>query len=280
MGVPRSSFYAAKKPSEAKLRDRDLADHIAQIQQKYFFTIGRRRMGTLLKKLHGIDVGTTRLQRVMSLYGLTAKIRQVRKAKPHAGKATQLELPPNELNREFKANKPYQRFVTDVTYVPYYEQNEWHWGYLSLVQDLFDRSIVSWVYSKKQDNALARRTLQLLSFLPLDKEAMLHSDRGSIYTANSFREILKVMGVKQSFSRTANCHDNATMECFNGTFKVEALYNPLFSKQRPSFMEQNDVIARYIDFYNYDRPCSIVGNLTPVECRTKYFEAHQPADIL
>lgn len=69
-----------------------------------------------------------------------------------------------------------------------------------------------------------------------------------------------------------NCHDNATMECFNGTFKVEALYNPLLSFEKPSFKEQNDLIACYIDFYNKERSCSVLGNLTPAEYASRYRE--------
>ena len=101
---------------------------------------------------------------------------------------------------------------------------------------------------------------------------MLHSDRGSIYTANIFREMAKQMGLTQSYSRTANCYDNATMECFNGTFKVEALYNPLLQLERPSFKEKNDFIGRYIEFYNKQRPCSVIGNLTPEQYRQAYYE--------
>ena len=101
---------------------------------------------------------------------------------------------------------------------------------------------------------------------------MLHSDRGSIYTANIFRELAKQMGLTQSYSRTANCCDNATMECFNGTFKVEALYNPLLQLEKPSFKEQNGFIERYIEFYNKKRPCSVIGNLTPQEYRQNYHE--------
>ena len=158
------------------------------------------------------------------------------------------------------------------TYVPYFENGEWHWGYLALVQDLSDRSIVAWAYSKKQDIRLAIATLQILSFRGLAAGAMLHSDRGSIYTANIFREMAKQMGLTQSYSRTANCYDNATMECFNGTFKVEALYNPLLQLERPSFKEQNDFIGRYIEFYNKQRPCSVIGNLTPEQYRQAYYE--------
>ena len=136
-------------------------------------------MGAVLYKRFGIKVCETTLQRVMSRSGLSARIRQVRKAKPCAGKANKQPLPGNLLNREFNADRPMHRMVTDVTYVPYFEDGEWHWGYLSLVQDLFDRSIVAWVYSKKQDIRLGLATLQLLSFRGLAPGAMLHSDRGT-----------------------------------------------------------------------------------------------------
>ena len=120
-------------------------------------------MGTVLHKRYGIEVCETTLQRIMSRRGLTARIRQVRKAKPSAGKATRQQLPDNLLNREFQADRPMYRLVTDVTYVPYFENDEWHLGYLSLVQDLFNRAIVAWVYSKKQDVRLGLATLQFLS---------------------------------------------------------------------------------------------------------------------
>ena len=61
------------------------------------------------------------------------------------------------------------------------------------------------------------------------------------------------------------------MECFNGTFKVEALYSTLLSREKPSFKEQNDFIGRYIEFYNRDRPCSVIGNRTPTEYRRQYY---------
>lgn len=158
-------------------------------------------------------------------------------------KATRQQLPDNLLNREFQADRPMHRLVTDVTYVPSFENDEWHWGYLSLVQDLFNRAIVAWVYSKKQDVQLGLATLQFLSGRGLAPGAMLHSDRGSIYTAQAFRDAADGMGLTQRFSQTANCHDNATMECFNGTLKVEALYNPVLTQDRPSFKAHNDFIG-------------------------------------
>ena len=245
MGLSRSTFYASQKTTPAQIKTDELAEKISEVRSSCFFTIGRRR--------------------------LTARIRQVRKAKPCAGKATRQQLPDNLLNREFQADRPMHRLVTDVTYVPYFENDEWHWGYLSLVQDLFNRAIVAWVYSKKQDVRLGLATLRLLSGRGLAPGAMLHSGRGSIYTAQAFRDAADGMGLTQSFSRTANCHDNATMECFNGTFKVEALYNPALTQDRPSFKAQNDYIGRYVEFYNNERPCSVIDNQTLAAYRMQFY---------
>ena len=91
-------------------------------------------------------------------------------------------------------------------------------------------------------------------------------DHGSIYTAKVFRDTLAAMGITQSLSRVANCHDNAPMECFNGTLKVEALYNTSFpGSDRTSFLERNEMISRFIDFYNKERPHSVLQNRTPLE---------------
>lgn len=149
MKLPRSTFYASPKTMLKQSKDVDLVEKITAIQNDFFFTIGRCRMRTLLQRRFGISVCETTLQRVMSRHSLSARIRQVRKAKPHAGRACKQDLLGNLLNRKFQADKSLHRMVTDVTYVPYFENGQWYWGYLSLEQDLYDRSIVAWVYSKK-----------------------------------------------------------------------------------------------------------------------------------
>ena len=144
-------------------------------------------------------------------------------------------------------------------------------------RDLYDRSIVAWVFSRKQDDALGSRTLQLLSFRKLSLDVILHTDRGSIYTSNSFRETCRLMGIRQSFSRPENCHDNPSMESFNGTFKEEALYNQNFENDsEPTFMDRNSMIERYIDFYNHLRPCSVIQNRVPMEYRMSFMKTQRP----
>lgn len=92
MGLSRSTFYASQKTTPAQIKTDELAEKISEVQNSCFFTIGRRRMGAVLHKRYGIEVCETALQRVMSRRGLTARIRQVRKAKPCAGKTTRQQL--------------------------------------------------------------------------------------------------------------------------------------------------------------------------------------------
>lgn len=279
MGLPRSTFYFRKSTTPKKRQDGLLAEKIRSIQTDCRFTIGRRRMSSELSERYGISVGENQARRVMRAYHLQAVTRQKTSAKPHAGKAYQGQLPENLLNREFQADRPLTKLVSDVTYIPYYEQGQWHWGYLSVVQDLFDRSIIAWVFDRKQDVSLSLRTLQILSFKGVKPGAMFHSDRGSIYTAQAFRDTLAAMGMVQSYSRSGNCHDNATMECFNGTLKVEALYNPFCQQDKPSFLQQNQLIAKYIDFYNNKRPCSVLGNQPPNKVKKQFFERFQNLQV-
>lgn len=124
VGIPRSTFYASQKQTEAQQREAKLAQTVEGIQIKHYFTIGRRRTGKLVAEELGFEPCECTLQRVMKGYGLNAQIRRVRKVKPHAGKAYQAQLPDNTLNREFRAEQPLHRMVTDVTYIPYYANNE------------------------------------------------------------------------------------------------------------------------------------------------------------
>lgn len=209
----------------------------------------------------------------MRQFDLQARIRQPRRPSNGYQPGKLSGLPGNVLNRQFHAERPGERFLTDVTYVSYYEQGKWHWGYLSIVLDLFDRSVVSWVYSKQQDVKLALNTLKVLSFKEVQKGAILHSDHGSMYTSHAFRDELKRMGIQQSLSRVGNCHDNAPMESFNGTLKVEGLRNEAFGiRAMPSFLDQNQAIERYMEFYNHQRPSSVLKNKTPMAFRGRYYD--------
>lgn len=228
-------------------------------------------MSAVLEAQHGLRLGQSQVGRLMRTFNLCARIRRARQPSNGYRTGRLSGLPGNRLNRRFQAEHPGEKFLTDVTYVRYYEQNQWHWGYLSVVLDLYDRSVAAWVYAKRQDLKLALNTLKMVSFREVRKDAILHSDHGYMYTNQAFRDELKRLGMQQSLSRVGNCHDNAPMESFNGILKVEGLRNPDFgATATPSFLEQNQTIERYIEFYNHRRPSSVLKNVAPMVFREQY----------
>ena len=231
-----------------------------------------------MKKLVDLELKTTvseaRVGRIMKKLNLCSLIRRKSSYRIRA-KQWQTELPENILNREFEAQRPGEKFVTDVTYIPYVEGTTWKWAYLSVVLDLYDRSVVTWVLSKKQDSDLARATLNVMAGKYHIDDAIFHSDRGSIYTSQEFQDSLKEFGFRQSLSRSGNCWDNAPMESFNGILKSEWLYNPYCYEQLPSFKTQQLAIGQFMKFYNEKRIHSSIGYLTPNQKREHFFLENQ-----
>lgn len=115
MGLPRSTFYFRRSAAPKQRQDGLLAERIRSIQTECQFTIGRRRMSSEPSGRYGISIGENQVQRVMRAYHLLAVTRQKTSAKPHAGKAYQGQLPENLLNREFRADRPLTKLVSDVT---------------------------------------------------------------------------------------------------------------------------------------------------------------------
>lgn len=256
------------------MRDAPLEAQIIELQKENNQVLGRRKMKKLVEdKLQEI-VSEARVGRIMKKLNLCSLIRRKSTYRIRA-KQWQAELPDNLLNREFEAQQPGEKFVTDVTYIPYVEGTTWKWAYLSVVLDLYDRSVVTWVLSKKQDSALAQATLNVVAGKYHNNEAIFHSDRGCIYTSKEFQDTLKEFGFRQSLSRSGNCWDNAPMESFNGILKSEWLYNPHCYEQLPSFRTQQLAIERFMKFYNEKRIHSSIGYLTPNQKRELFFLENQ-----
>lgn len=221
-----------------------------KVQEKTFYTLGRRRMHVVLKKI-GLQVNMKRIYRLMQVANLASVIRRPKNMEvKRLQKDFQGNLPDNILSRHFMASRSGVKYVTDVTYVPYVENGEYKYGYLSVVLDLFDRRVVSWVYSKTQDMSLAMKTLQIVSMKGFKQGAIMHSDRGSIYTSSTFKNKLERLGMVQSLSRSGNCHDNAVIESFNGIFKVECLRNKRFPRKGKDFYSVNEMIRSFMRYYN------------------------------
>lgn len=175
----------------------------------------------------------------------------------------------NLLNREFHADKPNEKWLTDVTEFKWYEGPVVHKVYLSAILDLYDRRIVAAVVRDNNDNALVFDTLDQAIAANPDAHPLFHSDRGYQYTNRQFYAKLEKAGMTQSMSRVGRCIDNGPMEGFWGILKRERYYGKRFT-DRESLV---NMILEYITYYNTKRLQRGLGVITPIQKHKLYFAA-------
>lgn len=175
----------------------------------------------------------------------------------------------NILNREFYADAPNQKWLTDVTEFKYYIGTEKHKVYLSAILDLYDRRIVAYVIGDSNNNPLVFDTFDQAIANNPDAHPLCHSDRGFQYTNRIFYNKLEKAGMTQSMSRVAKCIDNGPMEGFWGILKRERYYGKCFT-DRESLVS---MIETYIEYYNNKRLQRNLGVLTPIEKYKSYIKA-------
>lgn len=175
----------------------------------------------------------------------------------------------NVLNRKFSAEKPNEKWLTDVTEFHYYVGMEKRKIYLSAILDLHDRRIVSYVINDSNNNALVFDTFDAAVKANPEAHPIFHSDRGFQYTNRIFHSKLEAAGMTQSMSRVAKCIDNGPMEGFWGIIKRERYYGKRFTSRE----EIVKMIADYIEYYNNKRLQRNLGVLTPMEKYTTYLQA-------
>lgn len=175
----------------------------------------------------------------------------------------------NLLKREFKADAPNMKWLTDVTEFHYYIGIQKYKVYLSAILDLYDRRIVSYIIRDNNNNALVFDTFDAAIEGNPDAHPLFHSDRGFQYTNRIFHSKLEGAGMTQSMSRVAKCIDNGPMEGFWGILKRERYYGKRFTS-RESVVE---MIENYIEYYNNKRLQRNLGVLTPMEKHELYLQA-------
>ena len=178
-------------------------------------------------------------------------------------------LAENVLNREFHANKPNEKWLTDVTEFKWYENGEKRKVYLRAILDLYDRRIVSYAIRNSNDNSLVYDTFDAAVAANPDAHPLFHSDRGYQYTNRTFHTKLKTAGMTQSMSRVAHCIDNGPMEGFWGILKRERYYGRKFT-DRESLVQ---MLEDYISYYNTKRLQRNLGILTPMEKHEQFYLA-------
>ena len=243
-GVSRSGYYDYVKRLERPAHDAALAEIIRKQQERCNKTYGYRRMWIWLKKVRKIHRNPKTILRIMKKYDLLSEIRRRRKWRQMS---TQLHKYDNLLNREFHADQPNHKWVTDISYI----RTRQGVLYLSIIRDLFDNSIIAYKTGTTQSVNLVLDTIRLAiqKEKKVAEELQLHSDQGSQYTSQAYFDLTKEYGITPSMSRRGNCYDNAMAENFFSILKTECIY-----RHHPTtFDEARRLIDNYIYFYNNQR---------------------------
>ena len=249
-GVSRSGYYDFVHRLAEPEKDASLAELIRQQQKRSYCTYGYRRMQMALAA-KGIYRNPKTVLRVMKKYSLLSEIRRRRR---WVNMGQQLHRYENLLNRQFQSDRPNHKWVTDISYI---HTNQ---GvlYLSMIRDLYDNSIVAYKSGTEQTINLVLDTIRLAMHKEKKRvaaELQLHSDQGFQYTSQAYFKLTQKYGITPSMSRRGNCYDNAMAENFFSILKTECIY-----RHKPaSFKEANEMIDRYIHFYNYERIQSKTG---------------------
>lgn len=243
-GVSRSGYYDYVKRLNQPAHDATLAEIIRKQQEACDKTYGYRRMWKWLKRVRKIHRNPKTILRIMKKYDLLSEIRRQRKWRQMS---TQLHKYDNLLNREFHADQPNHKWVTDISYI----RTRQGVLYLSIIRDLFDNSIIAYKTGTTQTVNLVLDTIRLAmqKEKKVAEELRLHSDQGSQYTSQAYFDLTKGYGITPSMSRRGNCYDNAMAENFFSILKTECIY-----RHHPAtFDEARMLIDNYIYFYNNQR---------------------------
>jgi len=253
-GVSRSGYYGYVSRMNIPAWDLPLAEKIQECQDECGKTYGYRRVHVWLEQ-HNIYRNPKTVLRVMQKYGLLSVIRR----KKYRNYGEYLHKYPNLLNRDFSAQRPNQKWVTDISYI----HTKQGVLYLSIIRDLYDNSIVAYKTGTEQNVNLVLSTIkEAKKKEKVTAELQLHSDQGFQYTSHGYFKLTKSYGITPSMSRRGNPYDNALAENFFSILKTECIYRTKLK----TYEEARLLIDDYIYFYNHQR-IQLKTKLTPLEKR-------------
>jgi putative transposase len=263
LGVSRSGYYEwLRRPASERARQ----DEQLSVSIKASHRRSRRRYGS--PRVHrdlraqGIRVGCKRVERIMREQGIVA--RRKRRFRKTTDSRHSFPTAPNVVSRQFRVGQPNRVWAGDITYVWTQEG----WLYLAVVLDLFSRRVVGWAVDDTLDRRLALGALErALNARRPAPGTIHHSDRGSQYASQDYRDALRTRGLVRSMSRKGDCWDNAVVESFFSTIKAELLDETAWPSRRAA----EGAIAEYIDgFYNLTRRHSTLDYLSPAEFELRF----------
>ena len=255
--VSRSGYYGYVSRMDIPARDLPLAEKIRECQEACGKTYGYRRVHIWLER-NGIYRNPKTVLRVMRKYGLLSVIRR----KKYRNYGEYLHKYPNLLNRDFSAERPNQKWVTDISYI----HTKQGVLYLSVIRDLYDNSIVAYKTGTEQNINLVLSTItEAKKKEKVTTELQLHSDQGFQYTSQAYFKLTQSYGITPSMSRRGNPYDNALAENFFSILKTECIYRAKLQTHE----EARLLIGEYIHFYNHQR-IQLKTKLTPLEKRCQF----------
>ena len=257
-GLARSTYYyyvkTAAKPGKYLVEKEEIRSIYHENQGRY----GYRRI-TLEMRNRGYVINHKTVQRLMKELKLKS---MVRVKKYHSYKGEIGKVAPNLINRDFKAERPAQKWATDITEFSLFGRKL----YLSPVLDMFNGEIISYSISERPHlNQVMDMLDKAFKRIPDGTGLIFHSDQGWQYQHKMYQRRLRDKGIRQSMSRKGNCLDNAVMENFFGLLKSELLYLREFK----DINEFRDELEKYIDYYNNQRIKGKLKGLSPVQYRVQ-----------
>lgn len=246
-----------KHPGQRAQQDRQLKERIGQIHQKSRQTYGSPRIMEALQQ-SGQRHGRNRIARLMreqELCGRPKRRFRMRTTDSHHDQP----IAPNRLADAPAPKAPNQLWVADITYV----SSAQGWVYVAAILDLYSRRIVGWAVSSEINTALVLAALQMARCQRQPPAGLIfHSDRGVQYASQEYRQALAAAAMVASMSRKATCYDNATMESFWSTLKLELIYR----RQFDNAAQVRQAVFEYIEvFYNRQRLHSALGYRSPAD---------------
>ena len=245
-------------------KDKELKDEIQAIYNDYKGNYGYRRI-TLELRNRGYSVNHKKVQRLMKVLGLAARIRRKRKYSSYQGEIG--NKAENLIQRQFEAAKPMEKCYTDVT--EFAIPNSTQKLYLSPVLDGFNSEIIAYNLSCSPNLEQVKAMLEQAFTEKYYENTSLHSDQGWQYQHDSYHRFLESKGIQISMSRKGDSPDNGMMESFFGILKSEMFYG--YEKAFQSLKQLEQAIVDYIDYYNNKRIKVKLKGLSPMQYRTKSF---------
>lgn len=261
--VSRSGFNSWRRrgPSNRAIEDQSLFTLIRRVFKANNGHYGSPKITTVLRA-DGIAIGQKRVARIMRDKGLVAT-----KAKLYPGKKSHngsINASPN-LIADAVVEGPNHIWVGDVTYI---RMSDGEWRYLSVIMDRFTRQVISWSVSENRDAALTCGTLRrAMRNRNYPSGVIFHSDKGSEYIATEFKRLLGVYGIEQSMNRKNKMNDNAHMESFFNSMKIESVKQIEIDSEGVL----RRIASKYIRYYNRKRIHMSIGGISPDECEMKYY---------